>query len=79
MTSEDPYETSFNHFIAKYGKRYGTKDEYKYRKNIFIENYHQVMNHNSMNSLEQGFTKALNHFADLTEKEFENTLNPYII
>ena len=68
---QDLYETSFNHFIAKYGKRYGTKEEYNYRKKIFIKNYHAVMDHNTMNAEEHGYTKRINHFSDLTDEEFE--------
>jgi hypothetical protein len=68
------YDVSFNHFIAKYGKRYGTKEEYLYRLKIFIQNYHIVMNHNFMSANEMGFDMELNHFADLTDQEFKMRL-----
>ena len=32
-------ETAFNHYIAKYGKSYATKEEYNYRLRKFAENY----------------------------------------
>jgi hypothetical protein len=68
------YDVSFNHFIAKYGKRYGTKEEYLYRLNLFIRSYHEVMDHNLMASEDEGYSKALNQFADMTDQEFKSYL-----
>jgi hypothetical protein len=65
------YDAVFNSYIARYGKRYGTKEEYLYRLNIFVKNYHLIMDHNTMNSEDLGFEMAINHFADLTESEFK--------
>ena len=53
------YAAAFNHFINKFGKSYGTKEEYLFRLKIFIETYHDVMDHNTMNEL-SGYKKGLN-------------------
>ena len=71
---KDRYNAAFNHFINKFGKRYGTKQEYEYRLKIFIENYHTVMDHNIIYADEAGFTMGLNMFADMTNEEYSNRL-----
>ena|ERR1700733_13343723 len=60
--------------MNKYGKRYGTKEEYLFRLKKFIENYHIVMDHNSIHADEDGFTMELNMFADFTQEEFKDRL-----
>ena len=64
-------ETSFHNFIAKFGRSYGTREEYKYRLGVFVKNYKKIMQHNMMNSEEEGFHMSLNMFADMTEQEFK--------
>ena len=71
--SDEVYIKPFNHFIGKYGKRYGTVEEYNYRLKIFKENYHIVMDHNTMND-DSGFTMELNMFADMTNEEYKKRL-----
>jgi hypothetical protein len=46
----NPVEAAFGKYIAKYHKSYATKEEYNYRLNVFTENYHNIFNHNMMNS-----------------------------
>ena len=53
-------EAAFNHFIAKYGKSYGTKEEYNFRLQHFLENYKMIQDHNAQNSEEHGFFMGLN-------------------
>ena len=74
MKHKDRYHGAFNHFINKYGKRYGTKEEYEFRLKIFIENYHLVMDHNTVEADSAGFHMALNMFADMTNEEYKQRL-----
>jgi hypothetical protein len=48
------------HFLGKYGKNYGTKEEFAFRQQIFSANYHKVMNHNMMHAAEAGYTMGIN-------------------
>ena len=74
LQSSDEHHQAFHHFLAKYGKSYATKEEFEYRMEIFLHNYHKIMNHNMMHAAEHGFHMAINHFTDLTEKEFKARL-----
>ena len=65
LRQQDRYSKAFNHYINKFGKRYGTKEEYEYRLKIFIENYHIVMDHNTMNNGDDAWL-TLTSFADMT-------------
>lgn len=56
----DEHTTAFSNFVAKYRKSYGTKEEYQYRKEVFLNNYHSIMNHNMMNSDDEGFFLRIN-------------------
>ena len=71
---KERYADSFQYFINKYGRRYGTKEEFNFRLKIFIENYHFVMDHNSMNAESDGFTVGLNMFSDMTNEEYRQRL-----
>jgi len=62
------------HFLGKYGKNYGTKEEFAFREKIFAANYHKVMNHNMMLADKAGYTLGINIFADYTEAEFRKML-----
>ena len=74
LRQQDRYTKVFNHYINKYGKRYETNEEYLYRLKIFIENYHIVMDHNSMNVEGDQAWLTLNAFADMTNDEFKKRL-----
>ena len=67
-------EAAFNHYIAKYGKSYGTKEEYQFRLQQFLESYKLIMTHNAENSADHGFFMGLNQFSDWTDAEFSKML-----
>ena len=67
-------EAAFNQYIARFGKSYGTKEEYNFRLQQFLENYHLVQSHNAENASDHGFFMGLNQFSDWHQKEFEGIL-----
>lgn len=68
----DEVTQAYLHFLGKYGRNYASKDEFNERKAIFAANYHKVMHHNMMNG--NGYTLAVNKFADQTEAEYKKML-----
>ena len=69
------YQTSdsaFNNYLAKYGKSYGTVEEYEYRKSLFTAQMEEIAEHNSQN--DQTWFKALNKFSDFTPLEVKQVL-----
>lgn len=64
-------ETAFNNFIAKYGRSFGTKQEYHHRLGVFMKNYKKIVAHNMNNSEEEGYFMSLNQFSDMTADEFK--------
>ena len=66
----DPIEKEFIDHITKFGRRYGTKEEYYYRLGVFTTMYHKIAHHNAKNAETEGFTMGLNMFSDMTEEEF---------
>ena len=72
--AENEHSQAFSHFVNKYRKSYATTEEYKYRQDVFMKNYHLIMNHNMMNVDEDGFHMVVNHFADLTQAEFKKMM-----
>ena len=67
-------EQAFNKFIAKYGRSFGTKEEYEYRLNNFIKTYKKIIDHNLFDADEQGFTMGLNHMSDMSDAEYNQLL-----
>jgi cathepsin L len=65
---------AFQHFISKYGRSYGTKEEYTYRLELFTSFYHRAMLHNMLKADTLGFTLGVDQFSDMTEKEFKSML-----
>src|SRR5688572_9730227 len=64
-------ETEFMSFISKYGRSFGTKEEYHFRLNVFLENLKKIDAHNELGSTS---TVAVNHFADWTDDEYNKLL-----
>ena len=64
----------FTHFVSKYRRSYGTKEEFQYRKDVFMKNLDLIINHNMMNQEEEGFFMVVNEFADLTQEEFKKRM-----
>jgi len=69
LTSED---MEFMKFVAKYGKSYGTKEEYEFRLQQFKTAYSTIQTENSKNG--NTFTVGVNKFADLTNSEYKKML-----
>ena len=69
--SSNEHTQAFSHFLNKYRKSYGTKEEFDYRLKVFMENYHRIMNHNMMNTEDEGWFMRMNEFGDLTADEFK--------
>jgi hypothetical protein len=61
-------------FTARNTKNYKTMGEYNKRLGIFKKNYKKILEHNSKKASEDGFTKEINKFSDLTEDEFQSML-----
>ena len=61
----------FNHFIAKYNKKY-SKREFKYRFKVFSDNLYHIR---LLNRYEQGTAMyGITQFTDMTQKEFSKSL-----
>jgi len=58
-------------FINLYGRSFGTKEEYNFRLNVFLENLKKIDDHNNLNSTS---TAEVNHFSDWTDEEFNRLL-----
>ena len=72
--AENEHNQAFSHFVNKYRKSYATTEEFNYRRDVFMQNYHLIMNHNMMNTEEEGYYMVVNHFADLTQAEFKKMM-----
>jgi len=64
-------EHEFIKFIVKHRKRYGTKEEYAFRLNVFSANLEKINNHNMQNTLSR---TGINKFSDWTAAEFKSIL-----
>ena len=53
--------------MAKFGKNYPTKEEYKFRYELFKKSLNYIKSHDVE---EHGFTVALNEMSDWTDDEF---------
>ncbi|XP_053203395.1 cystein proteinase inhibitor protein salarin-like [Panonychus citri] len=59
-------------FKAKYNKVYGSSAEESYRKSIFVATLEKVNAHNrEADNGVHAHRVGINHFADLTQEEFE--------
>ncbi|KAJ3452992.1 cysteine protease [Anaeramoeba flamelloides] len=65
--TSDP-EVEFNVFLDKFSKNYETKEELDFRKQIFQQRLNELHEHNS--NPKNTWKKAINHFSDLTDEEF---------
>ena len=62
-------EQQFMHFVAEYGKTYGTKAEYQFRLNEFTQKLIEIEEHNSRNG--ETSTMGINMFMDYTKEEMK--------
>lgn len=61
-------DRDWQHFKLKHGKKYSSYDEELMRRLIFEENHRFIEEHNAKG--EYDFTLGMNHFGDLTNKEY---------
>jgi len=66
-------EMEFIRYVAKFGKSYGTKEEFAFRSEIFKKNYARILEENQ--NKENTFTLELNKFADWTPAEYKRILS----
>ena len=66
-------DMEFIRYVAKFGKSYGTKEEFALRADIFKKNYARILEENQ--NKENTFTVELNKFADWTPAEFKRILS----
>jgi C1A family cysteine protease len=62
----------YTKFLSKFGKSYGTKEEFNHRKQIFQKNNEFVNKHNSKNGV--SYTLKVNKFSDWTHTEYKKLL-----
>jgi KDEL-tailed cysteine endopeptidase len=70
LTAED---MEFLKYVAKFGKSYGTKEEFEFRADLFKKNLAILSEENSRN--ENTFTVGINKFADWTPAEYRRMLS----
>lgn len=64
-------EYKFINYVAKYGKTYGTKEEYEFRMNIFAEKLSEI---EAINARQSDSVHGLNMFTDRTQYEMNRML-----
>jgi|LauGreDrversion4_2_1035121.scaffolds.fasta_scaffold290379_1 KDEL-tailed cysteine endopeptidase len=70
LTAED---MEFIKYVAKFGKSYGTKEEFEFRSDLFKKNLALLAEENSRN--DNTFTVGINKFADWTPSEYRRMLS----
>lgn len=66
-TSLQALDKAFTTYLAKYGKSYGTKEEYEYRRELFEQNLMFIADQNAQN--DGDYRIGLNKFSDMNEYE----------
>lgn len=66
-------DMEFMKYVAKFGKSYGTKEEFEFRSNVFRNTLMALSKENSKN--DNTFTVGVNKFADWTPAEFKRILS----
>lgn len=76
MTDEE--QAHFHKFMAEHGKSYSTREEHESRKRIFVDNLRKINQHNKEHASGQHtWTMKINHFGDLSPKEFKQQYTGY--
>ena len=70
LTAQD---MEFLKYVSKFGKSYGTKEEFEFRADLFKKNLALLAEENGRN--ENTFTVGINKFADWTPAEFRRMLS----
>lgn len=58
--------------MSKFGKSYGTKEEYEFRLEQFRKSLQKVREHNSRNDVT--YSLGINKFSDITHEEYKRML-----
>merc|ERR1711970_413365 len=66
-----PLQDEWEMYKMKHGKEYATPVEEERRRSIWLDNIHNVAEHNKK---ENDYTMAINQFSDMTNEEFNNYL-----
>jgi C1A family cysteine protease len=66
-------DLEFIKYVTKFGKSYGTKEEFAFRAGIFKKNFDRILEENNIK--DNTFTVGLNHFADWTPAEYKRILS----
>jgi KDEL-tailed cysteine endopeptidase len=70
LTAQD---MEFLKYVTKFGKSYGTKEEFEFRADLFKKNLAALVEENSKN--DNTFTVGINKFADWTPAEYRRLLS----
>jgi C1A family cysteine protease len=65
-------DLEYMQFVTKYGKSYGTKEEFEFRYNQYIATREALGQENAQNG--NTFSVGVNHFADWTPEEYKRLL-----
>lgn len=71
-TEISPEEHLFTQYLSKFGKSYGTKEEYEFRLEQFRKSLEKVREHNSRNDVT--YSLGINKFSDMTHEEYKRML-----
>lgn len=71
-TTISPEEHQFMLFMTRYGKNYGTREEYEFRLDQFRQSLAKIGVHNSRNDVT--YSLGLNKFSDMTHEEYKRML-----
>merc|ERR1711935_230474 len=66
------HEVAFNDYLTEWGKSYGTKAEYKFRMEQFVQSMEAISAHNANEA--KTSSMGLNQFSDWTQAEFKKSL-----
>ena len=71
LVSLEDQNTIFSNYVAKFGKRYGTKEEFQFRMEQYFKNLQEAKASMDENST---FTIGENHLTDWTPEEYRRLL-----
>jgi hypothetical protein len=64
-------DRDFIEFIGRFKRSYGTTEEYEQRRKNFLETWQDIKDHNAT---KEGYTKAINKFADWSDKDWKGMM-----
>jgi hypothetical protein len=65
------FDSTFEEYVAHFGKSYSKVDEYKARKSLFEASKAEIKLIQASDGASSTYTMELNEFADMTDKEFK--------